>query len=511
MSRTENSLRNVRFALISQAVAILVNFLTRKVFVNILTQEYLGLEGTFSSILSMLSLAELGVGTAITYSLYKPLAENNQKEIIALMQLYRKAYLCIGTIVALLGVLLTPALPLIIKDMPDIPHIRLIYLMFVGNSALSYFFGYKQSIITANQQKYLISLYHYGLNALMYLGQAGILIITKNYYCYLGLQLLVTLMRNVLLSRKADQLFPYVKHTEPETLDLEVKNTIVRNTKAMVAHRIGGVVVSGTDSLLISYFVGAVSVGLYSNYRMVINGLSAVYSVIFSSLTASVGNLGVTEESKRAIDVFQKVDFAGRWLYGFSTVCLAVLFNPFITLWLGSDYLYDQRLVFLIAINFYVTGMRQSVLTFRDAYGMYWYDRYKPLFESAINLVASIVLAIPFGVAGILLGTLISTMTTCFWVEPYVLYKYGLKHRLSTYFISYGKNVLITLIAGVVVWYACGLLPNAGVVAFAGKAILCILLANFVFALAYCNTVEIRYFWKLARGILKKFLFENSD
>lgn len=504
MARTENSLKNVRFALISQAVAILANFLARKVFVSILTQEYLGLEGTFSNILSMLSLAELGIGSAITYSLYKPLAENNRKEIIALMQFYRKAYLCIGIIVALIGALLTPALPLLIKDLPDIPHIQLIYLLFVTNSALSYFFVYKQSIIIADQRKYLVSLYHYGMNAMMYLGQAVILIITRNYYCYLCLQILITVSSNVLLSRKADRLYPYIKETKREALDKNVKNTIVRNTKAMVAHRIGGVIVFGTDSLLISYFVGAVAVGIYSNYQMVTNGLNAVYGAVFGALTASIGNFGVTENSEKGLAVFRRVDFVGRWLFDFSAVSLVVLFNPFIDLWLGQDYLFSQQLVCLIAANFYVTGMRKSVLTFRDAYGLYWYDRYKPLAESAINLAASIILAIPFGIAGILLGTLISTMTTCFWIEPYVLFKYGLKQPVRTYFVDYGKNTLITLISGVVTWRVCSFIPNAGILAFAGKAAACALSANIVFAAVYCRTEEIRYFWGLAKTMLKK-------
>lgn len=505
MARTENSLRNVRFALISQAVAILANFLTRKVFVSILTQEYLGLEGTFSNILSMLSLAELGIGSAITYSLYRPLAENNQKGIIALMQFYRKAYLCIGLIVASIGILLTPALPVLIKDIPNIPHIQLIYLMFVANSALSYFFVYKQSIIIADQRKYIVSLYHYGMNALMYLGQAVVLIITRNYDCYLGLQIFITLSRNLLLSRKADQFYPYIKKAKPEALDREVKNTIVRNTKAMVAHRIGGVIVFGTDSLLISYFAGAIAVGIYSNYQMVINGLNTVYGAMFGALTASIGNLGVTESNEKGRQIFHKVDFAGRWLHGFSAVCLVVLFNPFIELWLGRDYLFDQWIVCLIAVNFYVTGMRKSVLTFRDAYGLYWYDRYKPLLESAINLVASIVLAIPFGIAGILFGTLISTVTTCFWIEPYVLFKYGLKQPVRTYFVDYGKNTLITLAAGAVTWRVCCLITDTCIFSFAGKTILCVLVSNIVFALAYCRTEEIHYFWELAKAIFEKY------
>ena len=292
---------------------------------------------------------------------------------------------------------------------------------------------FQQTLIIADQHQYITSVYRYTMEIALRLAQMVFLQYTRNYFAYLGLQTAAILMQNLLLSRRADRLYPYINKLRPKRLDAETKNEIVRNTKAMITHRIGGIVVFGTDNLLISSFVGVVAVGLYSNYLLVTNGLTSVYSQFFRSLTASVGNLGATADAGRAAPVFWKVNFAGGWLYGFSAVCLVVLFNPFISLWVGKEYLFSQAIVILIALNFYVSGMRQSVLTFRDAYGLYWYDRYKPIAESVINLAVSILLAIPFGVAGILAGTFVSTMTTCFWIAAGIVSVWNTRARKALF------------------------------------------------------------------------------
>lgn len=502
--RTFNSLRNVKVSMICQCLGIMVSFLLRRVFVSTLSSEYLGVHGTFTSILSMLSLAELGVGSAISYSLYKPIAENNRDQICALMQLYRKVYFVIGCIVFLLGGVLTPLLQFIVKDLPELPNIRLIFFLFVVNSASSYFFTYKQSLITATQNKYIVSLYHYGLNALMYLVQALFLLISKNYILYLVTEFAFVFIRNVLLAKKADKLFPEYVKTTSAALEEDTRKSIIRNTKAMMAHRLGGVVVLGTDNLLISYFVGVISTGLYSNYRMVTSGLGAVLNTVFHSLTASVGNLGATEDHTHALLVFQRVDFAARWLFGFSAICLVVLFNPFIELWVGREYLFDEKIVLIIAINYYLSGMRQSVLTFRDAYGLYWYDRWKPVAEIIINLTSSVLLARVYGVLGILLGTLISTVLTCFWMEPYVLYKHALRESVKGYFLNYIIGMLKTIIVGIIAWYICKIFPDGEWKYWILKCLICAILTNLLFVVAFFNDASFGYYLKLGKKLIKK-------
>ena len=241
---------------------------------------------------------------------------------------------------------------------------------------------------------------------------------------------------------------------------------------------------------------------------MITNSLNGIYSQLFGSLTASIGNLGATSDSEKALTVFRKVNFAGGWLYGFSAVYLTVLLNPFIELWVGEQYLFSQEITALIALNFYVTGMRQAPLTFRDAYGLYWYDRHKPIVESIINLTVSAVLAVPFGVAGILIGTFVSTMTTCFWIEPLVLLKYGLKTSVWPYFKDYAVNTLITVLTATVVWNICEALPGAGLSLFITKMAVCAITGNLGYLLAYHRREEFRYFIGL---VLSQFICRGKS
>lgn len=510
MSRTDNSLRNLKTAVLFKLAAIVVNFIARKIFVVVLTKEYLGLDGTFANILTMLSLAELGVGTAITYNMYKPLAEGDRELILSLMTLYRKFYTVIGITVGVLGAALTPFLQYIIRDIPDIPHIRLIYLMFVLDSSISYFLVYKQSLISADQKQHIVTSYQYKTSMAVTAAQCAALLLTGDYILYLALKLCATFVCNALLARKADRLYPYLKQKTVQPLPAPVRQDISKNIRAMIAHKLGSVVVFGTDNVLIAYFVGAVSVGLYSNYLLITQSLKSAYSMIFRAMTASIGNLCAAEDTAHAQAVFWRVDLLTRWIYGFSAVCLVVLFNPFISLWLGADYLFSMPIVLLIVLSFYMTGMRQSVLTFREAMGLYWYDRHKPLFESAINLAVSILLAKPFGIVGIFIGTVVSTLSTCAWIEPYVLFRHGFGAPVGKYFVRYALNVLLTAAAGAATWYICALLPAAGFGAFLVKVLLCCVLPNLFFLLVYGKTSEFHYFLTLGKSVLGKWMHKSA-
>lgn len=510
MSRTDNSLRNLKTAVLFKLAAIVVNFIARKIFVVVLTKEYLGLDGTFANILTMLSLAELGVGTAITYSMYKPLAEGDRELILSLMTLYRKFYTVIGITVGVLGAALTPFLQYIIRDIPDIPHIRLIYLMFVLDSSISYFLVYKQSLISADQKQHIVTSYQYKTSMAVTAAQCAALLLTEDYILYLALKLCATFVCNALLARKADRLYPYLKQKTVQPLPAPVRQDISKNIRAMIAHKLGSVVVFGTDNVLIAYFVGAVSVGLYSNYLLITQSLKSAYSMIFRAMTASIGNLCAAEDTAHAQAVFWRVDLLTRWIYGFSAVCLVVLFNPFISLWLGADYLFSMPIVLLIVLSFYMTGMRQSVLTFREAMGLYWYDRHKPLFESAINLAVSILLAKPFGIVGIFIGTVVSTLSTCTWIEPYVLFRHGFGAPVGKYFVRYALNTLLTAFAGAATWCICALLPQTGFGSFIIKVLLCCVIPNLFFLFVYGKTSEFRYFLTLGKSVLGKRMHKSA-
>lgn len=500
MSRTLHSIRNTKYGVLGQLMGFTISFFARIIFVRILSAEYLGLNGLFSNILSILSFAELGVGTAIVYSMYKPLAEKDEAKLKSLVWLYRRAYITIGVTIAIMGSALTPFLGYIVKYMPNIPYIQIIYLMFVANSAISYFFSYKRSLIIADQNGYIITFYHYLMYFFLNIIQILTLLLTHNYIFYLGLQLMNTLIENIIISRKANQLYPFLKEKGDEKLDKTERSTIVRNVKAMICHKIGSIAVTGTDNILISKFVGVVSVGMYSNYLLIITALKQVIGTFFQALTASIGNLRVIGTNERSEFVFNCINLLGFWIYAFASICLINLFNPFIQIWLGETYLFPMSLVVIIIINFYLTGMRQSVLTFRDAFGLYWYDRYKPLFEAGVNLVASVALAKQYGTAGILIGTAISTLTTCFWVEPYVLYKYGFKSPVKSYFIKYALYTVLMLIVGYITSVICAKFSSITLVGFMSKMIVCVIIPNVTFAYVFWRKKEFQHLLKVFKN-----------
>lgn len=503
MSRLTNSIRNLKFALIGQMLGIIINIISRKVFVMFLSVEYLGLNGLFSNILSMLSLAELGVGAAIIYSLYRPIAENKIDEIKSLMLLYKRVYYIIGIFIFIAGCMLAPFLHLFIKEMPNISNIKLIYIIFVANSAISYFFTYKRSLIIANQMHYYIILYHYGLLLLLNIAQIIVLYLTRNFILYLLLQTINTLLENYLLSKKADRLYPYIKdNSNIMPLTYEIKNEIKRNVTAMFFHRVGGIVVFATDSILISKIVGLMEVGLYSNYMLIRQAVNAITGQIFQASAASFGNLNVEGSDSYKLKIFNVMNFIGAWVFGFCSICLFNLINPFIKLWLGASYLFPIDTVFWIISAFYITGMRQACLTARDSMGLFWYDRYKPIFEISINLLVSIILGRKFGVSGIIAGTVISTIATSFWWEPFIVYKYGFHFSVRGFFYNYLFFTVITFIAGVISTMLCNIatFEYSIMLQFIIKFCICLFIPNIIFCLSYLHLYEFRY----VREILKQ-------
>lgn len=505
-TRRENSLRNIQFAIIGQAFGLIISFIARRVFVMTLDSEYLGLNGLFTNILSILSLAELGVGTSIIFSMYKPLADNNIEKIKQLMNLYKTAYTIIGCMVFIIGISLTPFLNIFVTNMPEIPNIEIIYVLYVVNSSVSYFFIYKRSLIIADQKRYIATLYRYGIYALYNLIQIIVLIISKNYILFMMVLITATIAENILISRKANQLYPYLKEKTLSSLPKEDKEKIKKNVFAMLCHKIGGVVVSGTDNLLIAKFAGIIIVGIYSNYLMVIAAINSLYSLLFQSITASIGNLNIHAKQHEKLVFFENFMFIGAWMYGLASIMLYCLLNPLIVLWLSKDYLFSMDIVSLIVFNFYLSGMRQPVLTTRDAMGLFWKDRYKPLAESIVNIMASVLLGKHYGIAGVLIGTIISTLSICFWVEPLILYKYAFQDKLRKYFMKYFLYTFVNILALVVTYSVCGVISDDGLVNFGIKILVCLLIPNLLYLIFYYNTKEFRYVQALIDQVFGKIL-----
>lgn len=394
MSRSIKSAKNLIYALTGQFFGLVISFVARIFFIKILGEVYLGVNGLFSNILTVLSLAELGIGEAITYSLYGPLAKKDEKKCVMFMQLYKKIYNIIGVVIFILGLMIAPFLNFFVAESTEIENLKFIFLLYVINTSASYFFSYKKNLIIADQNRYIVSFYRYIFFFLVNLFQIIFLYITKDFIIYLCIQIIMTLLENIVVSKKADNMYPFLKNKEKVKMDKETKDIIKNNTKAMLMHKVGGVVVCSTDNIIISKFVSLVSVGIYSNYYMITNALNIIFSQIYSSITASIGNLCIMDDSNRKLEVFNKINFLGFWVYSVSSICLLCLLNPFIELWLGDKYLFPMNIVLMIVVNFYTIGMRKAVLTYREAAGLFYKDRWKSIFEAVLNLILSIIMAL---------------------------------------------------------------------------------------------------------------------
>lgn len=504
MQRTEKSVINLVTAFIGQIFGVLVSFIVRKIFVSYLSTEYLGVNGLFTNILTMLSLVELGVGSAMTYSLYKPIAENDISKIKSLMNLYKRAYRIIGIIVLVLGIGFTPFYRFLINDVPNIQNLNLIYLIFVLNTGVSYFYSYKKALIICDQKKYITTIYRYTFYFIYNIMQIIVLITTRNYIMYLICQVISTILENIAISKKADKMYPYLKEKNIERLPKKEFDKIKQNVSAMIFHKVGAMVVNSTDNILLSKFVGLTSVGIYSNYYMVINGLETIIYQIFDAIVASVGNLGVTESKKKIKSVFKKVFFMNFWIFSFCSICLLVLFNDFICLWVGEKYEFDLGIVIVLVIAFYLKGMRRTVITFKDATGNFYHDRYKPIFEAVINLIVSIILAQKFGIAGIFIGTIISTITTSLWIEPVVLYKYVFEEKSYKYFAKLAEYTIIGVLVAIITYYISNFIAVSGILAIIIKLIICLIVPNLIYIIIYGKTSEFMYFVELIKKVFKK-------
>lgn len=515
MARTQNSIRNVLAAMMGQLGGVLVNLLARVFFLHYLNQTYLGLNGLFTNVLTMLSLVELGVGPAMAYSLYKPLADGDVEKIKSHMAFYKKAYITIGLTIAALGLIFLPFYTVFMDEVPDIPHLNTIYLLFVANTVVSYFYSYKRSLIVCDQKKYIETSVHYGAYFILNVVQIIFLAITKSYVLFLVLQVISTWGENFILARKADKLYPYLREKDAKPMEKEDAQIIFRNVAAMSMHKVGAVVVNSTDNILISKLIGLATAGLYNNYYTIIHPLQTVTNQIFESIVASVGNLSASVKDGDVAhlkETFNDVLFFAFWVFTFCSVCLLNLLPPFIEfLWLRNrGWLLDSGTLIVLVINFYLYGMRRPVLTFRDASGAFWNDRFKPLFEAAINLAASILLAKHYGIMGIFLGTLVSTVTTSLWVEPLVLYRNVFFLPLRDYFIRFlGYTAVSAVICFLTVWLCY--LVGYSLLSLIPRALICVVVPNALLFVIFRRTKEFRYFGRLGRELLDKVSRHGAD
>lgn len=510
--RTKRSIINISSALIGQTLAILFGFATRIVFVKQLGDTYVGVNGLCTSIVGLLSLAELGVGESINYKLYKPLAENNVEKLKSIMKLYKTVYWVIGIVIIAIGITLLPFLSLFLKssEVQSINQLYLIFTLFVLNSATSYFFSYKRALIISDQKRYIVNIYHYTFYCLMNISQILILLQTKDFIMYLVLMIICTVGQNIIISFRADRLYPFLKEKEVEKLAKNEVDEIKKNTLALLYHKIGSQVVNSTDNILVSKIIGITVVGIYSNYFFVTSALNTIIAQLFSAITASVGNLGAIENKEKTESIFKNLFLGNFWFVCIICAAFYSSIELLISQMFGAERILDKDVLICIVANLYLYNIRRTAWTFRDGYGLFWYDRYKAIAEAIINLVVSIILGVEIGLVGILTGTIISTVSTSLWIEPYILYKYAFRKKPLTYFLTLGKYTIMT---GIVCLLSRSIVKNAGLKGYLGFIIGClisIILASCSVYLVLGKSKEFQYYKLIIIKPLVKLLKANG-
>lgn len=504
-SRSEYSLINILTGFGGYFVNTVMGYICRIVFVRCLSAEYLGVNGLFTNILTMLSLAELGIGGAIGFALYKPLAEDDKEKIASLMHFYGKAYKIIGCVVALVGLLMMPFLNVIITDQPNIKeNLYVIYLVYLFNTASTYFFSYRSALLTAAQRNYIVLGINYAVTIMQSIIQIPVLLITHNYMAYLMIQTIGVFVNNVVVSWWAKKDYPYIVKRKVKPLNKTEKKSLFINVKALTINKISTILVNNTDNIVLTYFSGLVSVGIVSNYITLMNTLTSLTSQLFNSLTASVGNLNAIENDEKKYSFFQTLNLSNFWIFGWGAIGIAFVTGDIVELCFGKEYILGISIPLILAINFYIVGMQNAVYAYKNTMGLFRYGQYLLLLTAAINLLLDIVLGRSMGVFGIYLATAIARIMTNVWYEPYAVFRYGLKVTPLYYLKKYFEYIGVLVVTGTICYFFCSLCQFNVAINVTIKFIICSIIPNCIFYLCYHNSKEGKYLIEAAKGIAKK-------
>lgn len=442
-SRTSNSLKNMAASVIYQLLNLLLSFVSRTVFIQVLGVSYLGISGLFSDVLSMLNMAELGFGTAMTFSMYKPLAEKDYDTLAGLTNFYKRIYRIIALAIAVIGLLLIPFLPYLVNLDQEIDHLVLYYVLFLASHVASYLVVYKTTVLYADQKNHVLIKYTAYWNTAQTLVQLLVLWITHNYVLYLIIQVIFVYGSNFQKSRVADKAYPYIN--KKIKIPKEKTKGIFKDVGSAFIYKIANVLITATDNTLISVLISTEMVGYYSNYNIVVAKLKGIVGTVFYSLIASIGNLIEKEGSERRYQIFQLMQTVCQIICTFCTVCLLLLEEDFIRVWLGNSYVLGTLALISIVIVFYLNIILSPITSFREAAGLFRKTKYIMLWTAGLNIAFSIILGKIMGLPGILFATALSKLLTHFWYEPVLLFRDYFKKSCSIYFIEFIKGIIITV------------------------------------------------------------------
>lgn len=513
MSRTGNAKLNIFSGLLQMVATTILSFISRKIFIMSLGANYLGLSGLFTNVLSVLSLAELGIGSAIVFSLYKPLADDDREKIQALMRLYKIAYRIIGAVILGLGLVLIPFLQYLVNFEQGVDiNYYYIYLLFLINSVISYwFFAYRSSIISAAQKDYKIVKVNVICSSASTIMQIIILLLLKGnmaYYIYLLVPIVMGIVKNLIIYKKSNELFPFLNEKCTTRLDKKETDKIRKNIYALSVTKLSSIVYTSSDNLVISALIGTIYVGLYSNYTMITSVVTNIVNIIFNNLRNSVGDLNATESSEHKYEVYKRILLANMWIYGFCSVALFQLLNPFIGLVFGMEYIFPMKVTTMIALLFLIPGLNHTNTIYKDACGLFWQTRYRTLATAIVNIIVSIVLANAislqeYKIVGVFLGTIIAYIITIFPIDPKIIFRDVFNKKVYYFYIWLIESIILTLGAMACTWALSSMVEQYTWSGFIIQCIIVVIIPNFIFTIFNFRKKEFKYYVEMVSLMIK--------
>lgn len=503
LKRFENSKRNLIFGVINRGTLILFPFINRTIILYLLGEGYLGLNGLFTSILSVLSLTELGFGSALVFCMYKPIAENDEATICALLKLCRKIYRVIGTIILLVGGVALLFLDYLISgDVPAGINIRIIFLIQLLDTVLSYFlFAYKSSLLSAFQREDVISKITVTTTVVQYLVQFLLVWLFRNYYLYLIVVPIMTIANNLLRLWTVNKLFP--QYRCEGTLAKAQVSVLQTKVKALFMHKIGGVIANSLDNVIVSAYLGLTMVAVFGNYMYVFSSVCGLMNVFYTAILAGVGNSVVCESTEKNYKNFIQLTVINLWMTAWCAITMLCLYQPFMRLWAGEHLMFEMDAVILLVVYFYINLSRRIVVVYKDATGNWENDQLMPIVSGLVNVIINIVLIQLIGVNGVIISTIIAFAVVEIPWQLWTLYRIYFKgYSVGKYLGIQALFAALTLIIALITFRVANLVWIEGLLGIILKGVVCIIVPNVLFLVAIGKKAP--FIWEYLRRVIKK-------
>ena len=501
-TRTKNSALSLVTGIGGQLLNEALRFITRTVFIYTLGKMFLGINGLFAEIMTMLSLTNLGVGTAIIYRLYKPIAENDEHQVRILLKFYKKAYQAIGAVILVLGLCLLPFLEVLIKDYDRLGSIglnaKVVYLLFLGQSVVSYFFfAYRNCVFAADQKQYVVNSVNMVTSIVTAIVQIAVLYLWHDFIIYLLVGIIDGVLKSLVIAVLAYKQYPNFFKKESDSLPAEEVKSMFKDCSALVLYKMNGVVQKSTGNFILSAFIGLAIVGMYSNYFVIYAALRQLSNQLFTALRGSMGNLFASKASiEDKYRFFEIMNFLTIIIFGTIAVFFCVNINELVFCWIGNDYIIPQPFPLLLGIEVLIMGLALNLNQIRNVTGLFRQMWTRPLLSMTTNLVVTLIAVQFIGIYAIPLGYIISVTTTNLIADPIVIHKSGFQNlkSVSSYYKRNIKYILVLILGGGTSWFINSyVLTNPSWLSFIFHTFVSIIVTNLLLIVFFHNRMEFKY------------------